>query len=230
MLGNQMKRLAVIVCTLLAITALLVGCAPATALPAATPVPPTDTPVPATDTPVPATDTPVPATDTPEASPTAAAVSGDKPAPSDIPHALAGFEKCQTCHDVDKGVKPVPQSHEGLDETLCLYCHQPSQGEAPTLPPLSTQVSTEFCLVCHGPYEALRARTAGALEIDGVKGNPHEYVPHDSTSITACDACHEPHPLPPTGSIELPSIKELSCFASCHHEQNFVLCNTCHEE
>ncbi len=58
------------------------------------------------------------------------------------------------------------------------------------------------------------AKTVDKLDVDGVKANPHRYVPHDSTNITSCDACHSVHELPVTASTQFQLPKTSSSLAS----------------
>lgn len=64
-----------------------------------------------------------PSAETPSAAPEA------KPAsPPMIPHDLAGKDDCTSCHKVGEGVKPMPESHKGRDNSMCQGCHQPKSG------------------------------------------------------------------------------------------------------
>jgi predicted CXXCH cytochrome family protein len=89
----------------------------------------------------------------------------------------------------------------------------------------------DVCLGCHGPFDKLIASGASFTMPDGTKVNPHRYVPHDkqdASAVTDCTDCHKPHPIPLTSKEGLPKPDVEACY-SCHHMQNFKLCNTCHE-
>jgi hypothetical protein len=91
------------------------------------------------------------------------------------------------------------------------------------------------CLLCHGPtFEDLAAKTADFIDPWGENVNPHVYVemtksnPHESTVIVSCLQCHEQHALPlPSGAVRAASLRY--CY-SCHHTEDLVACNTCHNE
>ena len=47
--------------------------------------------------------------------------------PVDIPHPIAGREKCEMCHAAG-GIKPVPADHAGRTSDTCTACHKLSPG------------------------------------------------------------------------------------------------------
>jgi hypothetical protein len=157
----------------------------------------------------------------------AAMVDDMMPAP--ITHSLARREFCSDCHAVDTGKEPAPASHVNLTDDLCLYCHMPEEGEA-AVPALPDPVTKEFCLACHGPFEELMARTTDYRDMYDEEVNPHVYVPHDKTTIFACDKCHEVHSLPVTEADEIPEADVEYCFDACHHERTWEVCSNCHDE
>jgi|WetSurMetagenome_2_1015567.scaffolds.fasta_scaffold877356_1 predicted CXXCH cytochrome family protein len=83
------------------------------------------------------------------------------------------------------------------------------------------------CLTCHGPFEALAARTADYVTDWDEKANPHVYVPHNSTTIVECTECHDPHKIPfeQAADARKPSVQW--CY-SCHHAETLVNCSKCH--
>jgi hypothetical protein len=194
------------------------------------------------------TATPLPAAGAPADNPTVSAsaavtsttsltsttsVTSTTPPPA-IPHPIASQAQCNACHATGVGGAPKePANHQGRPENLCVACHISASGEKVALPTLPAEASTEFCLQCHGPYEDLIARTVDKLDVNGVKANPHRYVPHTSKNITGCDACHSVHELPVTATTQIltPDTSTLSCFnSSCHHQQDFTPCTQCHKD
>jgi predicted CXXCH cytochrome family protein len=142
-------------------------------------------------------------------------------------HKFVGREDCLDCHEVGNGKNAAPSDHQGFGNDYCLYCHSPGEADV-AVPPLPEDASPEFCLGCHGPYEDLLDRTADTLtDEDGVKANPHVYVPHDSTTITSCKYCHDVHALSVIPE-EIPKADAGYCFAACHHEENYEPCSDCH--
>ncbi len=66
-------------------------------------------------------------TPAPGGTPAAGGASGTA-AISAVPHAIAGMEKCDTCHG-PTGLKPYPTDHAGRPNEQCTVCHKP-QGAA----------------------------------------------------------------------------------------------------
>lgn len=187
------------------------------------PTPTSETP---TETPVPVLPSATPTSPPPPATEAAAVAGG----PPQITHPLSGREQCVTCHAVATGMVPAPEDHQDLVSDVCLFCHGPTEGEA-AIPPLPEKATAEFCLGCHGPYEGLMERTASYVtEEEGLEGNPHIYVPHESTNITVCEACHNVHPLPVASPDEIAQADVQYCFSACHHTEDFSPCETCHDE
>ncbi len=70
---------------------------------------------------------------TPPATEPAAGASSPAPASQQatapaIPHSLVGKDDCTSCHKVGEGSKPLPESHQGRDNSTCRNCHQPKSG------------------------------------------------------------------------------------------------------
>lgn len=147
-------------------------------------------------------------------------------AASSIPHPLERFEACDGCHDPASD-EMLAVNHEAMTNDVCVYCHMPEEGED-ALPELPEKADTEFCLACHGPIEDLQASTADYVTEEGLNGNPHMFVPHDSTTVFACSNCHDVHELPVTDPGAIESADLNYCFAACHHEGNFEPCAACH--
>ena len=91
-----------------------------------------------------------------------------------IPHALAGFSACTSCHaEGGSGIPIMPEDHEGRTDDLCSACHEPVAEEAEMTSaqaaetPTAEAIETPFvvtgdrangetlygenCAVCHGP-------------------------------------------------------------------------------
>lgn len=167
--------------------------------------------------------------DVSEAEEAAVAAVAEDLAPS-IPHKYFGREDCTECHEAGEGKHASPADHEGYTDDLCLFCHAPREDNV-ELPALPEEASPEFCLACHGPYEELQAGTEDMIEdLEGVKANPHLYVPHDSDKIISCKNCHDVHELPVITADEIPQANADYCYNACHHEETFEPCTDCHEE
>jgi hypothetical protein len=108
--------------------------------------------------------------------------------------------------------------------TLSLQTRTAAAAAAPVKP------KAEVCLACHGPFEKLKARTAGYTSPEGEKLNPHLNVPHKSTNVTTCTECHEVHPLPVTGQVKIAKATVQYCYAACHHTNDFTPCVQCHKD
>ncbi len=147
--------------------------------------------------------------------------------PPVITHSVVKRPDCLDCHEAETGREPAPANHVAMTEAVCLYCHL-SEDEEVAAPPLPEVADVEFCLGCHGPFEGLAARTEGAFVVEGVEANPHMYVPHTSSRIFNCKNCHEVHDLPVAASVEIPQADLQYCYLSCHHEENFTPCTSCH--
>jgi hypothetical protein len=146
-----------------------------------------------------------------------------------IPHKFVGREDCTECHEAGEGKHASPADHAGYLDGICVYCHEPEEDDI-AMTPLPEEASSEFCLGCHGPYEELMARTEELLvDEDGVTGNPHDFVPHDSDKIVECDNCHEVHALAAIPE-EIPPVDADYCYLACHHEETFEPCINCHDE
>ena len=115
--------------------------------------------------------------------------------------------------------------------------HGPSSGAqqlsaatATSVPPVPEKPEAESCLGCHGPFEELAKRTAAYVTDHGEKVNPHMYVPHDSKKITACNNCHDAHPMPVTSPGNIAKANVQYCYSACHHENDFTPCVQCHKD
>ena len=108
----------------------------------------------------------------------------------------------------------------------------PSAGRsAPSMPMVSVddKLSPEDCLACHGEFKDIVAKSEGYTNEFGEKVNPHRYVPHDSTKLPDCLACHKQHEIPPKGKVVQTGMTMDYCY-SCHHTETFAKCTDCHQE
>jgi nitrate/TMAO reductase-like tetraheme cytochrome c subunit len=123
---------------------------------------------------------------TPQETPTPAAAGG----PPQIPHSIEGRADCNACHG-QGGIKPSPASHASFTSDMCLNCHQPAQGSAPTATVAPTVSATgsgeppaipheltgrENCLLCHDPQGS-------------VKPAPPDHI---GRTVENCQLCHKP--------------------------------------
>jgi hypothetical protein len=97
-------------------------------------------------------------------------------------------------------------------------------------PPQPEKPKVEPCLDCHGPFEKLAERTAAYVTDQGEKANPHVYVPHHSNKVTACNACHDDHPLPAPAPGTVAKANVQYCYSACHHVNDFTPCVQCHKD
>ncbi len=106
-----------------------------------------------------------------------------------IKHAVAGMEKCDTCHG-PKGVKPAPADHADRPVESCLVCHQPALGAgavqttgqtglggATAIPHSIAEATYNDCLTCHGQGK--------------LKPGP---ASHAAFTNESCTICHKPAP------------------------------------
>ncbi len=111
---------------------------------------------------------------------------------------------------------------------------------SPTLPatPSTPNVSSDFCLACHGPYDKVVKASANYIIPDrsGSTVNPHTTIdmsaskPHASgKGVPECTNCHKPHPQPLVSTKDVAIANGDFCF-SCHHQRNFTPCSECHSE
>ena len=112
--------------------------------------------------------------------------------PPDIAHGIQEREdKCLNCHGRDS-VKPVPVTHAGRTNPMCLYCHKVRSGvqeraagspRPPGPPPIPHPLEgrENRCKSCHGPG-----------------GMPPMPEPHNRFETNQCHVCHRVSYVPPT--------------------------------
>ena len=162
--------------------------------------------------------------------------------PAKIPHPIGGNPDCQICHALDSKVRPMPATHEGRTNDLCLACHIPTippegyDAEAGKPPSTPHEVSgrTE-CLGCHNSgtasfpqvpqshidqkFENTQCTTChqpGKAGEGSSEGGGSPAIPPDHAT-SACAACHA------TGALGAPK------FPDNHAEYKDADCATCHK-
>ncbi len=161
--------------------------------------------------------------------------------PRPVPHPITERTDCQVCHASDS-VRPYPDNHAQLDQSLCTLCHQPSlaEGQAPqidipTIPHLAegqeakcmdchaaeavapapanhAEWDSDLCLFCHQVAE----KTAPAADAEGKKKKAPR-TPHaiEGEDWADCLMCHQASGIKP--------------FPAGHEEKSLKSCKGCHK-
>lgn len=106
--------------------------------------------------------------------------------PAQVPHPIGGNPDCQICHGLNSKIRPMPDSHEGRTNDLCLSCHIPSippegynpqAGKPPSIP--HELAGRAECLGCHDT---------------GASSFPQVPQSHKDQKFTnaQCTTCHQP--------------------------------------
>lgn len=148
---------------------------------------------------------------------------------------------CAQCHETEGNsftdMACLASTHE--DNATCVSCHTDEAALAPVhesadasgkMPKKlkNSEVSDEACLVCHGSYEELAARTAKSetllVDSQGTAVNPHEApgLNADHEKGLSCVSCHVVHE-----DADSLQTAEKAC-SNCHHRGVYE-CGTCHE-
>lgn len=161
--------------------------------------------------------------------------------PAKIPHPIGGNPDCQICHGLDTEVRPMPQTHQGRTNDLCLGCHAPTilpegydpQAGKPVSIPHDIAGRAE-CLGCHDNGSTTIAQapqnhkdqnfTNGQCAIchqqakagEGPSSSGIAPIPPDHAS-SACAACHA------GGLAGAPK------FPDNHAEYKDAQCSDCHK-
>ncbi|MBI4671211.1 MAG: NapC/NirT family cytochrome c [Chloroflexi bacterium] len=150
--------------------------------------------------------------------------------PAQIPHPIGGNPDCQICHGLVSTVRPMPETHEGRTNDLCLACH------APTIPPEGYDAQA-------GKPPGIPHELAGRAECLGCHDSGAASFPqipqfHKEQKFTngQCTTCHQPTkageppgpsstlPIPPkageppssSGISPIPPNHAASACAACH--------------
>jgi hypothetical protein len=148
--------------------------------------------------------------------------------------------ECAVCHTSSEAVTASPaaliRESEHATEN-CTFCHDDPEGlsvahaKVTALPTdeitrlRKSVVPSESCLSCHETQEELVAVTASSTVLTDKEGtvvNPHDLPVNDDHATIACGSCHLMHK-----DSELVPQAQKFCF-SCHHEEVYVGCPTCH--
>lgn len=106
--------------------------------------------------------------------------------PAQVPHPIGGNPDCQICHGLDSKVRPMPASHEGRTNDLCLSCHVPTippegyDAQAGKPPGITHEIAGRAeCLGCHN---------TGATSFAQIPSS------HQTQNYTdaQCVTCHQP--------------------------------------
>lgn len=106
--------------------------------------------------------------------------------PAQVPHPIGGNPDCQICHGLDSKVRPMPASHEGRTNDLCLSCHVPTippegyDAQAGKPPGITHEIAGRAeCLGCHN---------TGATSFAQI---PPSHQTQNYTDAQ-CVTCHQP--------------------------------------
>ncbi|OQY94796.1 MAG: hypothetical protein B6D41_06790 [Chloroflexi bacterium UTCFX4] len=106
--------------------------------------------------------------------------------PAQVPHPIGGNPDCQICHGLDSKVRPMPVSHKGRTNDLCLSCHVPTippegyDAQAGKPPGITHEIAGRAeCLGCHN---------TGATSFAQI---PPSHQTQNYTDAQ-CVTCHQP--------------------------------------
>jgi cytochrome b subunit of formate dehydrogenase len=146
------------------------------------------------------------------AAPPAGQASGS---PNDIPHPIAGREKCEMCH-ASGGIKPMPADHAGRTSDTCTTCHKLSPGISGT--PQAAATPETAATSAAGTTPTVEAGTTPTAEgaAAPTAGAPMA-IPHDITGdlYKDCTTCHGAGKIKP--------------FPASHAAYTTDMCTGCHK-
>lgn len=141
---------------------------------------------------------------------------------------------CATCHATETASRENANCLASLHAASnCVDCHTEtdvlaSEHEGVTTEDrvakrlTKTSVSQEYCLTCHGSYEALAEKTTYRLvDTEGTAVNPHAIPVNDNHADVTCTSCHSMH------SEKSAEDGATALCLGCHHAEVFA-CGTCH--
>lgn len=205
--------LSIILVTLLALTALLFGCAPSSTVNSPSPDGKADT------------------------------NGSSPESPANDPYAVAftwdSTADCSVCHQEEHDSFAEATTTVGFHATqglTCSTCHTDSSAlqtihkkvTSASKTPIrlkSTKVEQAACLSCHESLESLAQKSAGSIVLTDANGmvvNPHALPENSDHAIISCVSCHKMH------NDETVEKTAQDLCISCHHEKVFE-CNTCHK-
>ncbi|MBI4186516.1 MAG: cytochrome c3 family protein [Chloroflexi bacterium] len=134
------------------------------------------------------------------------------PGAPQVPHGVAGQEKCLTCHG-SQGVRPVPSGHAAFDEKSCLGCHSPSAAAPPAASP------QQDCLGCH--VQPSLSMTLASGETLPLVVNRKAFATSIHGDKLSCTGCHSSISAYPHPESEIPSRRD-------YRVAQYELCQNCH--
>lgn len=162
--------------------------------------------------------------------------------PRRIPHPAGERTDCTICHGIgDESVIPIPENHNGFDQTLCTMCHQPAdtdisgelaQVKIPGIPHLVESYEDQ-CVVCHGigetsPYPQNHAdwmqdtclfchqkQDESMAEAESGERERRPSIPHTLEGREDCLFCH--------------SLDGIKPFPENHEDRPVERCEGCHK-
>lgn len=128
------------------------------------------------------------------------------------PHTVEGRDDCLACHS--KGsAKPMPQTHDGRDNSTCLSCHpvasppQPAPPAGPSPTPARSQGSriqgNMACLICHEREMYLMFDNGDKLSLTIDPGVYDNSIHGGKLGCTDCHASISQYPHPKTNTSSL---------------------------
>lgn len=101
--------------------------------------------------------------------------------PPVVSHELEGRAECLMCHSgAMEGMPAVPESHEGRENSTCLWCHAADATiqTVDVVPPIPHELEgRDECGMCHA---------------SGMEGMPQSPADHEGRPNDSCGLCHEP--------------------------------------
>ncbi len=174
--------------------------------------------------------------------PSTSEAAGDSAGATIATAAWSPDSDCTVCHEASVASQTMQQALASNPEhanSSCMTCHSDAEGltrahrDATT--PLSghktklhySEVPSEPCLSCHVTLPELAALTANSTvltDADGRVANPHDMPVNDNHATVTCGSCHVMH-----RETNLAEDARKLCI-SCHHEEVYVSCSSCHED
>lgn len=164
--------------------------------------------------------------------------------PRDIPHPAGKRTDCTICHTVgDEAVIPLPENHNGFDQSLCTMCHEATNTDLTdqlpqvNIPAINHLVKSfeDQCVVCHGATETspfpenhanwaedtclfchqTQDQSAAASEEEAETKERRPSIPHTLEGREDCLFCH--------------SLDGIKPFPDNHENRPVEKCEGCHK-